>query len=85
MSTLHQQVIKQMERKLAEIEALPPLPDLWSDEYEAAFRKLQHKRDEALYATIVVLPDDVQALLAKIMRTCSSKMESVSSDVAPTE
>lgn len=75
MDTLHQQVVRQLENKLAEIESLPPLPDPFSDAYEAKFRQLQHKRDEALYATIVILPHDVRELLAKIMRACSSRMD----------
>ena len=71
----HQQVIKQLSKLLAEIEALSPLPDLTSDTYEADYRKLQAKRDEALYATIVLLPDDVRESLARIMSACSSHMD----------
>ena len=75
MNALHQQVVKQLERTLAEIKAMSPLPDIASCEYEAKFRELQGKRDEALYATIVLLPDDVRELLAQIMRECSSRMD----------
>lgn len=75
MSTLHERVIKQLEKKLAEIEALPELPDLSSGEYEAKFRELSRKETAAVYATIVLLPDDVRELLAKIMQVTRSKMD----------
>lgn len=77
-------VMKRLEKTLAEIEALPALPEVGTPEYHEMgqaewsrrFKEIEQKEEVAIHVALLLLPKDVEALLSKVKRAAYSRMMS---------
>jgi len=74
MDEMHAQVVRLLERKLAEIKTMPMLSELASDEDVAKMQEFQRKELEAIYLTFALLPPDVLRLVNDIQQTVRFKL-----------
>lgn len=71
---MHAQVVRLLERKLAEIKAMPMLAELTSSEDVAQMQEFQHKEMEAVYLTFALLPPDVLRLVNDVQQAVRFKL-----------
>lgn len=74
MDEMHAQVVRLLERKLAEINAMPMLAELTSSEDVARMQEFQRKEMEAIYLTFALLPPDVLRLVNDVQQAVRFKL-----------